>query len=174
MDMVTYRDLLVNNSCRFLSYPQLLHWAYNVTVVNDCVFRHGFALRVTQQKSTWRSHRLSRGVPSSSSTCNDISRISDFLNYSPTVKMASIIIVITSLRAQQSIASPTRSSLRYSIPFDKHSNARVAMRRFGTAVRAGSNSRMCAENGGRLSSRRLRVYMYGSSSRCSDLEDRMQ
>jgi len=112
--------------------------------------------------STRRSHGLHPGPSSSRSTCHDISHVPEFLNYLPKVKTVPIIMmIITCLRAQQSFASPTRFSLRYSIPFGKISSMSIAMRRFGTAIKAGSNSHMYAENGGRSYSHRLHGYAYG-------------
>ena len=151
--------------------------AYNVTVVIVCsVPSQYFVLRVTQPRHQHGAHTGCVEGPLPAAV-----RVTTFHAFlilstiSATVKMAPIIIIIIMCpRAQQSIASPTRFSLRYSIPFDKHSSASVAMRIFGTAIRAGSDSHMYAENGGRSFSLHLHVYTYGSLSRSSDLEDRLR
>ena len=109
---------------------------------------------------------------STRSTCYDISCVPNFLNYFPTVITATTIINDLR-RRRQSVAFPTRSSSRYSTPFDNPSNVMVTTRELGTATKAGSSSHMYAENGDRLCSHHLHDYTYSSASRSIGLQERL-
>ena len=92
--------------------------------------------------------------------------------FSLKVKMSAMIIGC--LRERQSVAFQTRFSSKYSTPFDKLSNVNANTRGLGTAIRAGSNLHMYAKNGDRSCSHRLHGCMYDSTSRSTDLEERLR